>query len=273
MERLSALTLNIWHREAPWEARRELLRKGIVALAPDIVGLQEVLELSFGGTKQSLAAQLCEGTDYRHVFGCAQVMGPGMEFGNAVMTRHPILRHEVLELPGKESGESRSVLYALVQTPRAEVPVFVTHFNWKLHQADVRNRQVKRLVEIVTDLAPVGKTFPPLVMGDFNAEPETDVIRYMRGFSTLEGQSTFFADAWAYGGDGGPGFTFDRRNPYAARSHEPPRRIDYVFVRGPDEKFRGEPLHTRVVLDAPEGDVWPSDHFGVYTEISLEGSR
>ena len=46
----------------------------------------------------------------------------------------------------------------------------------------------------------------------------------------------------ACGGNGGPGFTFDRRNPNAARSHEPPRRIDYIFVRGPDRRLRGEPL-------------------------------
>src|SRR5688572_29120599 len=130
MERLRALTLNIWHREAPWEARRDLARRGILALDPDIVGLQEVLELSFGGTRQSLAAQLCEGTPYSHMFGCAQLKGPGMEFGNAVLSKHPILRHQVFPLPGtEESGESRSVIYALVATPWAEVPVFVTHFN------------------------------------------------------------------------------------------------------------------------------------------------
>jgi endonuclease/exonuclease/phosphatase family metal-dependent hydrolase len=269
MERLRVLTLNIWHREAPWEARRELIRRGIVGLDPDIVGLQEVLELDFGGAKQSLGQQLVDGTPYNYVFGRAQTMGPGLEFGNALVTKHPIVRHSVHELPGKESGESRSVLFALVATPRAEVPVFVTHLNWKLHHGSIRIQQIKKLVALVQELAPVGSGYPPVLLGDFNAEPESDEIRFMRGFATLDGESVFFADAWAYGGDGGPGFTFDRRNPYAARSHEPPRRIDYIFVRGPDAQWRGEPLTTRVVLDAPEGDVWPSDHFGLYSELSL----
>jgi endonuclease/exonuclease/phosphatase family metal-dependent hydrolase len=268
MEPLRVVTLNIWHREAPWEARRELIRRGLVALAPDVIGLQEVLELAAGENRSSLADQICDGTPYRHVFGRAQTMGPGLEFGNALLTAHPIVRHEVFALPGAESGETRSVLFALLAAPCGELPVFVTHLNWKLHHGSVRVRQVQRLVELVSELAPVGKTFPPIVMGDFNAEPESDEIRFMRGFATLNGQSVFFADAWAYGGTDGAGFTFDRRNPYAARAHEPPRRIDYIFVRGPDAQLRGEPLHTRLVLDEPTDGVWPSDHFGLYSEIS-----
>lgn len=267
--RLRVMTLNIWNREGPWEARRELIRRGIMGLGPDLVGLQEVLELKQAAMQMSLAAQICEGTPYQHVFSTAQVVGPGLAFGNALLTTHPVLHHETFPLPGEESGESRSVLYAVVATPVAEVPVFVTHLNWKLHHGSVRVRQVKRLVELVTELAPIGKTFPPIVMGDFNAEPESDEIRFMRGFATLEGQSVFFADAWVYGGDGGPGYTFDRRNPYAARAHEPPRRIDYIFVRGPDAKLRGEPITTRIVCDEPVDGVWPSDHFGLYTEISV----
>jgi endonuclease/exonuclease/phosphatase family metal-dependent hydrolase len=201
-------------------------------------------------------------------------MGPGLEFGNALLSRHPILEHQVLRLPGEESGETRCVLYAKLASPHGEVPVFVTHLNWKLHHGSVRVRQIKRLVEFVDERAAPGKTFPPVLMGDFNAEPESDEIRWLRGFATLDGQSVFFADAWAYGGDGGPGFTFDRRNPYAARSHEPPRRIDYIFVRGPDSHFVGEPLTTRVVFDQPDPDgVWASDHFGLYSEISATRSR
>jgi endonuclease/exonuclease/phosphatase family metal-dependent hydrolase len=81
----------------------------------------------------------------------------------------------------------------------------------------------------------------------------------------------YFADAWAAtaGLDpaSGPGWTYDRRNPYALRSREPSRRIDYVFVRGPDRSLRGEPLSARLVLTEAVDGVWPSDHFGVLAEI------
>ena len=268
MERLKVLTLNIWHRENAWDARRELIKRHIGELAPDIVGLQEILQLSGDGVRRDQAEEIASDLGYQTVFGRAQTLGPGLEFGNALLSKHPIVSHQVCPLPGAETGESRSLLYARVATPFGEIPVFVTHLNWKLHHGSVRIAQLHEVVALIDRHAPVGKGYPPILMGDFNAEPESDEIRWLRGFATLDGRSIFFADAWSYGGDGGPGFTFDRRNPNAARSHEPPRRIDYIFVRGPDAKFIGEPLSTRVVFDQPQDGIWASDHFGVYSELS-----
>ena len=61
------------------------------------------------------------------------------------------------------------------------------------------------------------------------------------------------------------------KNPYAALLREPDRRIDFIWVRGGDERFRGEPLSARVAFDVPVtfsgGDVFPSDHFGVVAEL------
>jgi endonuclease/exonuclease/phosphatase family metal-dependent hydrolase len=270
MQRLKVMTLNIWHRERDWNARLAVLRRELASLAPDVLGLQEVLELTASaGSARNQAQEVAHELGYEVVYSRAQTLGPGLEFGNALLSRFPIAAHETVALPGAETGESRSLLCARVQAPHAEVPVFVTHLNWKLHHGAVRLRQLTQIVDEIEQRAPVGGSYPPILMGDFNAEPESDEIRWMRGYATLNGRSIFFADAWAYGGDGGPGFTFDRRNPNAARSHEPPRRIDYIFVRGPDAKLRGEPLATRVVLDREQDGVWASDHFGLYTELSL----
>jgi endonuclease/exonuclease/phosphatase family metal-dependent hydrolase len=75
----------------------------------------------------------------------------------------------------------------------------------------------------------------------------------------------YFADCWEVAA--GPGYTYDRRNPYALRSHEPSSRIDYVFVRGPDASLRGEPVAARLALDQPTDGVWPSDHFAMVADI------
>ena len=39
------LTLNLWGENGPWEARIALINKRLEALAPDVIGLQEVREV------------------------------------------------------------------------------------------------------------------------------------------------------------------------------------------------------------------------------------
>lgn len=266
MERLRVLTLNIWNRQGPWDARLPLIREGIRALDPDLVGLQEVIW--YEGRSQADA--IAEGLGYQVAFGIAHDIGGGVEFGNAVLSRWPIAARDVFPLPTAGTDERRSALLAWIASPHGKVPFFVTHLNWKLHDGATREAQVAALAEIVMREAPVRiDAPPPILVGDFNAEPEANEIRFLRGLATLGGKSVYFADTFALAGEG-PGVTFDaRRNPYAAVTHEPPRRIDYIFVRGPDQRVRGKPLAARVVLDEIIGGVTPSDHYGVYAEVSI----
>jgi endonuclease/exonuclease/phosphatase family metal-dependent hydrolase len=78
----------------------------------------------------------------------------------------------------------------------------------------------------------------------------------------------YFADSFGAAGDGSPGTTFSKRNPFAAVCREPERRIDYVFVRGPDDSQRGEPTEASVCFDLPHEGTFPSDHFGVIATIT-----
>ena len=100
-----------------------------------------------------------------------------------------------------------------------------------------------------------------------------DEIRFLTGLHVRGGKSVHFADAWVYGSDGGPGATYDPKNDYARKNREPPRRIDYIFTRGPDAELRGEPMHARLAfhegVGAGDATLWPSDHFGVYAEIMM----
>jgi endonuclease/exonuclease/phosphatase family metal-dependent hydrolase len=288
VETVRVATLNIWNRSGPWQHRLALIRKQFEDLGPDILGLQEVLRLTDVGASpdtvwrapEAIAADsasdqasaIAAGSGYYIAYGTAADLGGGLFFGNAVLSRHPIVEHRVIALPGHESGEHRSMCYALVEHPRGLLPVFVTHLNWKLHHGSVRLRQVAAIASHVKSMAPIDDArLPPVVMGDFNAEPESDEIRFMRGLATVDGKTVYFGDAWTYGGDGTPGYTYDRRNRFAALAHEPPRRIDYIFVRGPDRTFRGEPVRTALAFcqaeHTQEGDVWPSDHFGLVTDL------
>ena len=261
---IRAVTINIWNRQGPWPERLALLRRRLRELDPDIVGLQEVLHLP--GSPPDQAEEIAAPLELASVYGPAWLIAGGpLAFGNALLSRWPILEHANLPLPVDEPHESRAVLHALLDTPKGRLRVFVTHLSWQFHVAHLRARQVRAIDDAVHAL--VGRDeLPPILMGDFNAEPDSDEIRFLRGLTALGGRGTYWADCFHIAGQG-PGDTYTRANPYAADLREPARRIDYIFVRGPDKQKRGEPLAARVVLDTPEDDIWPSDHFGVLAEI------
>jgi endonuclease/exonuclease/phosphatase family metal-dependent hydrolase len=271
-DKLRVATLNIWNKAGPWPERRALIRSELERLRPDLLGLQEVLRLT-ANPEADQASEIAAGFGYEIAYAPAADYGSGLMFGNALLSRYPLRETRTLPLPGIESGESRALLYALVETPWGALPVFVTHLNWKLHHGVYRLAQVRFIVERIFELAPVDESrLPPVLMGDMNADPDSDEMRFLRGLACVEGRSVYFADSWIYAGDTSPGFTFDRRNPFAALAHEPPRRIDYIYVRGPDKKLRGEPLETRLAFSTPgPGEVYPSDHFGLVTELAVGG--
>jgi endonuclease/exonuclease/phosphatase family metal-dependent hydrolase len=274
---LRIATLNVWNKSGPWPERLPLIRRELARIDAAVIGLQEVLRFAASGLSafepscdNCQATEIAEGLGYSVAYGEASDFSNGLKFGNALLSRHPIRERDTFPLPGSESGETRSLLYALLETPFGLLPTFVTHLNWKLHHGSVRLSQVVAIVERIFELAPVKSAFlPPVLMGDFNADPDSDEMRYLRGLKVEAGRSVYFADAWLYAGDGTAGPTFDRNNHHARKAHEPSRRIDYIYVRGPDSLLRGEPLHTELAFHAPgpSGSVWPSDHFGLVTDL------
>ena len=281
LDKLCAATLNIWNKAGPWAERLPLLRQQLSALSPDLIGLQEVLRLvpdehdpPTPTPSNCQATEIAEGLGYNVAYATAADYSGGLKFGNALLTRYKILDSRPFRLPGADSGETRSLLYALLETPWGRLPVFVTHLNWKLHHGHVRGKQVVYAAERIFVLAPVGADFlPPILMGDFNAVPSADEIRYLKGEHAIDGRSVYFADAWDYAEPASPGYTYARSNAYALKNGEPNRRIDYIFVRGPDKQMRGQPSNVRLAFtestDGAEGPVWVSDHFGVACDISM----
>jgi endonuclease/exonuclease/phosphatase family metal-dependent hydrolase len=265
MDRIRVATLNIWMRFGPWEARLVAIREGLRALAPDVIGLQEVLRATDGSFDQ--AVMVSEGLGYEHVWGKASE-NHGTPLGNAILSRWPILRSEIVRLPNGGTDESRCLLFAEIDAPFGRLPFFCTHLNWKLHHGHVRCLQIKAIAEAVARLAPEGQSFPPVIVGDFNAEPDSDEMRFMRGLTGLGGPNVYFADAFHVAGDGSSGTTFSKRNPFAEVVREPERRLDYIYVRGPDDGGRGEPRDARVCFDEPALATYASDHFGVVTTIT-----
>ena len=184
--------------------------------------------------------------------------------GTAVLSRWPIARHAALGLPEAELPS----LSAVIETPAGALRVFAVHLDADPAGSDLRVRQVTALADALAEHR--SDLLPPVVLGDFNAEPDSDEIRLMEGHKTrppVPGQ--VLVDAWRFARDSGPGATWDRANPYVAALPYPSARIDYVFVGlGPHRRSR-----IRNALrfgGSPVDGIWPSDHCGVAADLTLE---
>jgi len=282
---LRVLTLNIWHDQGPWPERLRLLRKWIERLDPDIMAFQEVL---VGGGVDQVREILGgggsgDGDSGRDQVGYYIDYGPAMilpdrkhlQFGNAIASRWPIGDREEIRLPDRGDWESRAALSVTLDSPYGPIGFTCTHLHWQFNHGFVREKQVELLAERAWKRRPENG-FPPIIAGDFNAEPDSDEIRFMTGRHSLADRSVAFLDAWEVAGDSslpgeaGRGITWSNRNDYARVEYEPSRRIDYLFVGLPGRRGQGWIEECRVVCDDEEGGVWPTDHFGVYAELRTE---
>lgn len=255
---------NLWWRFANWEERLPVVVERLRAADPDVICLQEVWHDDWTSSAAVIAEAL-GGYEWR--FGGDIEFEPGVRFGNAVVSRWPITGEDVQPLPGPSGrDEHRLVLRVDVDGPRGPLQVFCTHLNWRLDESHVRQEQVRVLAEMVAAARP--RTYPPIVCGDFNAEPHSDEIEMLTGQRALAVDGMLLVDVWHACHPGEDGFTWTNRNPYAEAQLEWDRRIDFVFAGWPKAGGAGQPLRCELLGDEPTADgVWPSDHLGLVADL------
>jgi endonuclease/exonuclease/phosphatase family metal-dependent hydrolase len=180
-------------------------------------------------------------------------------FGNAILSHLPTGASKQWSLPPsrlERSLEDRVLLRTEIVFGGSKVLVYVSHLASNA-TASEREAQVEAVLSLIDEdededendegggaaAAAGGGGLGPVLLGDFNAEPDTDAVALV---------TDRFVDAWADVRDAEPGFT---SNP----TLELNRRIDYVFV---DQESRFRP--TEVSVD-PEV---LSDHLPVVAELA-----
>ena len=226
------------------------LARLLASVDADVICLQEV-DRWFGARSEDVdqALLLSRALDMQLAWGPAideQRPGdqPPRQYGNALLSRLPILISDVHRLPG--GGEPRSALRTMVELDGGALWITATHLTTR--SAGERAAQVAALAELHTEPMDTG-----VLVGDFNADadaPELDVLRQR------------FTDAWqlARAREDQAGWRFwqaDAGNTHPARS--PHRRIDQVWVSA------GVAVAGASVLDA-EG---ASDHLPVVVDLEV----
>lgn len=274
---IRVLTMNIWNFDGEYKARQRLLREGIRDLAPDLLAFQEA---GCDGNRDQVRDML-DGLGYHviHQFD-GQTHRPGRD-GCAIASRWPVAWLETVNL--QVTSLARAYPYAAILV-RTHVPAPVgpllfacTKPSWELNREYERELQAVALVKAIARHADRNHA-PTIVAGDYDATPDSASIRFMTGRQSLDGLSVHYRDTWAEAGDGTEGYTWTFRNGSAAgvidrcfqdKRHE--RRIDYIFLGSPHDYTRRAVISkARVVLDKPDNGVWPSDHYAVFAEISVD---
>jgi len=246
-DRLRIATLNIRNLADRWDERLPLLLADMAAIAPDVLGLQEVVYV----LQQDRIIGSAGVARYAEVRGWAG----RPEYGNSLLVKEPLSFEPVERL---DLGLGRSAHGVVLALPGgARVAVAVTHLHHEVPDAAQRDAQAAALLAWL-DAAPAADA--RIVMGDFNAEPSEPTYARMRAAgwrsSFLEANGVEPAVTWPSGlqapaidTDGDPGC------------------LDYIWLHG-----AARATSARLAWDRPAvGDptLYPSDHVAIVAEIEV----
>jgi endonuclease/exonuclease/phosphatase family metal-dependent hydrolase len=176
--RLRVLTYNIHHGEGV-DGKLDLERiAGVIrSVEPDLVSLQEVDQNCERTGKVDQPAELARLTGMKAAFG-GNIELQGGQYGNAVLSRFPIVKSENHKLPNTGGGEQRGLLEVEVEVelPGSKLPLLLlaTHFDHRREDAQ-RIESVRMIQERLQNRGDV----PFLLAGDLNDAPDSAVLKQL----------------------------------------------------------------------------------------------
>jgi endonuclease/exonuclease/phosphatase family metal-dependent hydrolase len=206
----------------------EAIAQVIEESGADVIGLQEVSR----GWLINGSADMVQWLSQR--LGMAYLFGPteGALWGNALLSRYPIIQARSLSLPPDTLRLRRGYIQAEVDTGAAVLMVTVTHLHHRPEDSDIRQGQMAW----VLDGQPGERG---LIIGDLNAHPDSAEMALMNRDGWVDVVRTLLPPA---------SYTFP--------SERPSRQLDYIWLT-PDLAFS----EVTVI------DTTASDHLPVMVEI------
>ncbi len=234
-KKLTIVSYNIKHGvNMQGKLRLEDTAKVLKSLKADVIALQEVDEKTTRSAKVAQTEYLGKQLGMHHVFGKAMDYKGG-GYGQAILSKYPILESKVHKLPG--DGEPRIALEVVVEPVKGKKLSFVSiHFDFRSEKT--RQPQIKALLEALKKVK-----HPVVLLGDFNATPKSESIK-------------LFKDVWFNVPKKGDRLTVPADAPTA--------EIDYFILRGLktegltcdviEEKNASDHRPLKMVMALPEGE-------------------
>jgi endonuclease/exonuclease/phosphatase family metal-dependent hydrolase len=252
MARVRIVTLNMEQDQKRWDQRRELVAEQLLALAPDVVALNEVsVPLQTARWLQGVMNER-SGRQYALVQQNKPNALAPIE-AEALLTRFPLVETGNLDYRARDMV----ALVARILVERQPVDVYVTHLFRSRGEDSLRLYQVQELLAWIDSRDDAAAR---VVCGDFNATLDQPSAGLMATrFRPTQTAPTAFTPL--AGRDGSVS------HPYWARMD---RCIDYIWV---SESLRV--VASAVCFDRPsatDGSLYPSDHAGVWADLDTAGA-
>ena len=255
----------LWRFEPDWRARERGILATLERLQPDVVGLQEC----WGTADHSQAHVVADHLGMQAAF-VAPSLPPvpeppehpdqaGVLMGVGLVSRWPIRSERRHELPVSHRQVAPVALEARIDGRYGPFDVIVAATEWEPDFADDHLAQTRRLAELL-DSGDTRDDVPRFLLADLNCD------RTQEEFAPLTAAAD---DTWELG-DGDPAaVTLSSVVPFAPleATKEIDRRVDHILV----SRERGVAVESAFTVDAPVGDLFPSDHFPVVADVRLDG--
>ena len=170
----------------------------------DLVGLQETDKYMKRSGFSFQARKLANILGMNYFFGGAWKPSFFSCFGNAILSKHPIIEYKNTLLPG--TGEQRAMLETVIAINNQQIRFCNTHLGLSV---GAREEQVGKIIELLGDLG-----LPTILTGDFNTTPDDPIIDKL---STCFGQNSSTSI----------GNTTNEMKTYP--SDNPTEELDYIF--------------------------------------------
>ena len=239
--------------ENSWSKRKDFLANQLKFYHPQIFGVQEAV-------KSQIDFITAELSNYKFI-GVGREGGDQGEFSAIFYdtTKFEVLKSDTFwlsETPnqiskGWDADYHRICTYALLKDKESSEKFyfFNTHFDHRGKEA--RTNSARFIIQQIKKINV--ENYPVLLTGDFNLEPETEQIQYIKSYL----KDAKEASAAIKLGPSGTFNGYDFQTPVT-------RRIDYIFH---SEEINVE---TYAVLSDNEDGRYASDHLPVFVKIQID---
>ena len=248
---LRIATLNLRNTSDRWEERAPLLIDQFVALAPDVIGLQEVRVPADQGRwiVDQVNQRLAPERRYEHYFQTNKTGLQGRWEGIAIVSRLPIIAEDRLDLQGGHRVAQR----VRVELDGATLDVYNTHLHHEADAHELREAQAR----LILDWMEPESYLPQVLVGDMNAKPWEPATKLLRSrlrsaYEAVHGREP------------------ERTSPAPLSEHWDAVEghvIDYIFVNELIEVLDARVTFDRV--DPHDARLSASDHYGLAADISV----